>query len=359
MTDRLKQLRDRIDWLDGQIASLLNERMKIADEVGNIKRACQQAVLDSNREQKVLDGVEAAVQHPVLKEHIGGLYREIIKEARVTQHFHRYGSQPFRSIGIIGLGLMGGSLCKSIRSKDPSVTLHGLAYGSDALLALEGKWIDCLHDNLESLVTSCELLVLACPLSKTIEIAKAIKHCTPANQKRLVIDISSVKGFIVDAFSKLNCEGFEFVGTHPMAGREKNGFVNSQATLFVNRPWIITPHAHQTPDALSKVEQLILFLGGEPIHLTATCHDEQVALVSHLPALLATAFFDFVKVVAPDSVKVAGPGFEGFTRLAHSNPQLREDILDKNNQAIAHHLEQFIHYLEGRSWLNTSLEAHP
>ncbi len=103
MTDQLKKLRDRIDWLDAQIASLLDERMGAADQVGKIKRTIQKDIADQSREMRILNQVETIIQHPTLKANISNIYREIMQESRTAQQFFQHLSQPFRRIGIIGM----------------------------------------------------------------------------------------------------------------------------------------------------------------------------------------------------------------------------------------------------------------
>src|ERR1700722_2502057 len=98
----IKKLRDRIDWLDTQIASLLNERMKAADQIGRVKQANHQEVTDHSREKFVLDNVETIVQHPTLKANISNIYKEIMQESRTAQQFFQHLSLPFRRIGILG-----------------------------------------------------------------------------------------------------------------------------------------------------------------------------------------------------------------------------------------------------------------
>ena len=151
--DSLQKLRDRIDWLDTQIASLLNERMRAADQIGKIKRTLNQDVVDQSREIGVVNHVQALIQHPVLKANIANIYREIFQESRTAQQFFQHLQQPFRSIGIIGLGLMGGSICKGIKTKDSSIKISTLLHESedDSLAKSEG-WVDHVYSTLRELI---------------------------------------------------------------------------------------------------------------------------------------------------------------------------------------------------------------
>jgi len=344
--DRLKKLRDRIDWLDTQIASLLNERMRAADQVGKIKKIIQQDVADQSREMSILYQLETIIQHPILKANISNIYREIMQESRTAQQFFQHLSQPFRRIGIIGMGLMGGSICKGIKTKDSSIEIGTIMHQSeDNFLTETGGWIDQLYSTIGELIQNSELIILASPISTIIQLAKEIKLNSIYLEKLIVIDIASVKGEIVATFEKLSCKNIEYISTHPMAGKENGGFTNSQATLFVNRPWIVVPHKENSPSGIESIKELILFLGSKPICLEAKVHDNQAALISHLPSILSKSYFDFVNSIDPESLMISGPGFQSFTRLAHDNHEMRGEIAKYNQQVIHDYLDQWLEFL--------------
>lgn len=344
--ERLKKLRDRIDWLDTQIASLLNERMCAADEIGRIKRNHHEEVADQSREAHVLDQVENLVQHPILKENIANIYSEILYESRTAQRFLQSPSQPFRRIGVIGVGLMGGSLCKGIKTKDRAIQINALQHTSaDAALAREGGWIDNIYSTMAELMQNCDLIIIASPLSTVIPIAEEIHLHSHTVNKLIVMDISSVKREVGQAFEKLSSSSIEYISTHPMAGKDKPGFANSQATLFVDRPWIIVPHKKNTAAGMDNIQSLIRFLGGDPMCLEAADHDRQAALISHLPALLSKSYLDFVNTTCADSLMISGPGFQSFTRLAHDNEALRKEIAAHNQANIQAYLHQWVQAL--------------
>jgi len=346
--EKLKKLRDRIDWLDTQIASLLDERMRAADQVGKIKRTMEQDITDQSREMSVLNQVEAIIQHPILKANISSIYREIMQGSRTAQQFFQHLCQPFRRIGIVGMGLMGGSICKGIKTKDASIEIGILMHESeDNSLVKVGGWIDQVYSTIGDLIQNSELIILASPISTIIPLAEEIKlNSTILAEKLIVIDIASVKGEIVAAFEKLSCKNIEYISTHPMTGKENRGFANSQASLFVNRPWIIVPHKENSSSGIEGIKELILFLGSTPICLEAHVHDQQAALVSHLPLILSKFYFDFVNFIDPESLRISGPGFQSFTRLAHDNHEMREEITSCNQQIIHHYLGDWLDYLK-------------
>jgi len=347
--DKLKKLRDRIDWLDSQIALLLNERMRATDQVGKIKRINHIVVTDHSRESVVLHHVEEMVQHPVLKANIANIYSEIMQESKVAQQFFQHLSFPYRRIGIIGLGLMGGSICKAIKMKDSAIQIVTVTLNcEDQTMAREGGWIDQEYTSLGALISESELIILASPLSTVIPLAKQIREKCTSSHPLLVMDIASVKAEATAAFEELSCEKVEFIATHPMAGKEKGGFSHSQATLFVHRPWVIVPHEKNHSASLENVKEVVRFLGSEPICLDSALHDQQAALISHLPSILSKWYLDFVTMTDPESVKIAGPGFESFTRLGHDREEQREEFLEYNREAIDQLLESWLRMIAVR-----------
>lgn len=345
--DDLKKLRDRIDWLDAQIASLLNERMRASDRVGDVKRRSKQEITDPSREKNVLNQVKAVIQHPLLKANIASIYGEIMQESRTAQKFFQHLSQPYRHIGIIGLGLIGGSICKALKTKAPSLLIETTEHPSeDSSLAFQEGWIDRVHANPSELLEHCELIILASPLSTIIPIAQEIERHSHSGKKIVVMDVSGVKSEIAKTFEKLSSENLEYISTHPMAGKELSGFANSQATLFVNRPWVIIPHRKNHPDEIKRMTELLLYLGSNPISLEATVHDQQAALVSHIPAIISRSYLEFVNAIDPESLKIAGPGFQSFTRLAHDNPEMHEETSKCNQKIIEDYLDKWLTYIK-------------
>lgn len=229
----------------------------------------------------------------------------------------------FQKVGIIGLGLIGGSIAKVLKEKGYYVAT---VKSKSPDIAKAKKMIDRVFPTLDELAAEVDLLILATPLSAILPIAREIK----ADHPLLVIDVGSVKGAIVKEFAKLTKGPVEFLSTHPMAGTEKSGFNASDPNLFKDAPWIIVPHKKNK----AKLEGWIRLFGAKPIVMSADEHDRKAALISHLPALISKALLDFVEKKDPDSIKIAGPGFRSMTRLAKGNPELMEEIYQFNKKNI-------------------------
>lgn len=221
-------------------------------------------------------------------------------------------------IGIIGSGLMGGSLYKGIEG--------ACLLGSD--------WAERIEE--------FDLLILAVPISAILEIAEKIgEH--PPKKPLLVLDIGSVKKDITKKFEELTRSSLEFLATHPMAGKEKSGYEESDPAIFEEAVWVITPHAKNTVASLETVEKLIRQLGANPMRMDASEHDRRAALVSQLPYLISKALFNFVD---PESLAMAGPGFKSMVRLASDNLEMRREIARYNRANIDCFLERYVDALK-------------
>lgn len=343
--DALTVLRKRLDELDFTIASLLDERMGIADQIGKIKRDSHLTVTDQLRENEILETVKAIPQHPVLAENIVKIFTAIIETSKAAQTFYQFQRMPFKNIGIIGLGLIGGSICKGMKMKNPAVEIATIFHPSeDYRQALEEGLIDHSFSSVTELCQHVDLIILASPISTIASYAQEIKQTASLERKLLVIDVASVKTEIVRAFEVLTAENVEFLGTHPMAGKENGGLPNAKGTMFINRPWILTPHAKNSSQAIENITALIHFLGGTPFCLDAAKHDRQAALISHVPNRIARKYVDFVTLADKESLNIAGPGFHSFTRLAHDNASMHAEISQINRHAIEDYLDCWASY---------------
>lgn len=224
-------------------------------------------------------------------------------------------------IGIIGLGLMGGSIYKKLKVCSKEV----VGVGSD--------WV--------GQIDAFDLLILAVPIPAILEIGEKLASL-PLKKPLLVLDIGSVKEPIAKKFEAWSNGQVEFLATHPMAGKEKSGFEHSDPTLFEGAAWVITPHAKNREASLQKAEELIHLLGANSIRMDAEQHDRQAALISHMPYLLSKALLDFVAKEDPSSLAMAGPGFKSMVRLADDNSEMHKEIARYNEANISDFLRKYI-----------------
>lgn len=340
----LKELRQQVDKIDEQIVALLSERMLATDQIGTLKEGLD--IVDHGREKTVFAQVANQVHHPVLKSHIIHIYETILQGSKMAQQFFQYKILPFKQVGVIGLGLIGGSICKGLKEKNPLIEIVTLKHPEDNHAeALAEKHVDKEYESLEDVVAHAELVILASPISTIIPYAKKIKDCAGESKQLLVIDVASVKGAITESFEELSSDKIEFLGSHPMSGKERSGFNQSEPMLFVGKPWMITPHSKTTDEAVEVTKSLIRFLGSEPKMIDAQEHDQKIALVSHLPMILSACYLDFVRNMDPNSLTLSGPGFASFTRLGVEKNRLLAEIVDNNHDHIIDYLRFFIKQL--------------
>jgi prephenate dehydrogenase len=247
-------------------------------------------------------------------------------------------------LAVIGLGLIGGSLARALRSAGAVAEIHG--FDSDARqrrLALELKVVDRVADSAAAAVADADIVVLAVPVLHT---AEALKACLPGlRQSTVVTDVGSTKQSVLADVTKACGElPSWFIAGHPIAGTEKSGVANSIADLFHGHRVVLTPHAGHDPKALAKVSSLWEATGARVVTMEPAQHDAVFAATSHLPHVLAYAFVDLIaRLDARQEIfPNAGGGFRDFTRIASSSPQMWHDIVRANAGPVGDLLERQI-----------------
>jgi prephenate dehydrogenase len=174
--------------------------------------------------------------------------------------------------------------------------------------------------------------VVAVPPDRTAVVVAAELAANPA---ALVTDVASVKVAPLAALEAAGAPTDRYLGSHPMAGRERGGPISARADLFLGRPWVITPHEGSMPEQAAVLEALALDLGAIPVRLAVERHDAAVAVVSHVPQVVASLLAARL-VDAPDhATDLAGQGLRDTTRIAASDPELWVQILTANADRIA------------------------
>lgn len=250
-------------------------------------------------------------------------------------------TQAFKNIGIVGMGLMGGSIAKALKKEDPSCSIFSVKFAEEKVETA----VDCVFEKYDELVAHSDLIVIATPLSCILEVAKKIKEAAPKTKKTIVIDIGSVKRDICKEFEALTEEHIEFLGTHPMAGKECSGFENSDPLLFQDASWILCPHAKNQVGTIEALSQWVQKLGAHSKILTPQEHDKKTALISHFPAILSQLLLAFVEEKDRSALEIAGPGFKSMTRLAKENPVLSREIAALNADYLKELRKEWLNFL--------------
>ncbi len=247
-------------------------------------------------------------------------------------------------VGVVGLGLMGGSLALALAGK--CRRRIGLDSDPEAeKAALEKHAVDEVARNLHFLIEKSDLIVLAAPVRTILAILKELAEIHPIDSRlRVVIDIGSTKTDIVHAMEGL-VPPYTAIGGHPICGREMQGIGFADPLLYRNAPFVLTPVPNGSPKALAAGRSLAAALGARPVELAAAEHDNLVASTSHLPHLVAVALAQ-TACRLPSAAALVGPGFRDTTRLAASNLEMMTDILLTNRSHVLEALEEYIARLE-------------
>jgi len=254
----------------------------------------------------------------------------------------------FKQLGLIGCGLMGGSFALALKraglvkrvvgySKSPSTTERAKKLGV----------IDMAAESALLAVAGADVVLIAVPVAATETTFKAIRHLVEPGV--LFMDVGSTKRDVVDAARRVLRERLpSFVPAHPIAGKEVSGIQHADAALYSGRQVILTPLSQTAPALVQKATDVWSAIGAQVLKMTPENHDAAFAAVSHLPHLLAFAYFSAVvnQPAGRDFLSLAGPGFRDFTRIAASDPGIWRDILVSNREEILKQSLRFRHTLD-------------
>jgi len=236
-------------------------------------------------------------------------------------------------IGIVGLGLIGGSLYKNL-VKNSFTNLYIYTQNQQTLSSILTNG-NKASDNID-ILKECEVIFVCSPISKTV---KMIKNIFNINKTAIFVDVASLKSDILEEVEKL--ENCKFIGSHPMAGTENSGFSASFPELFEDAKWIITPSKNVSEDDINTIKNIINYTGANVVEMDAKEHDKAVALISHTPLLLSQALM--LTTLDKDNAKLlASSGFRDMTRLSMSNKIMAEDMLTLNTENIKSSLQNII-----------------
>ena len=234
-----------------------------------------------------------------------------------------------RTLGIVGVGLIGGSIGLAARNAGWEVV------GVDTSEVLEEAAGLGAIDRASTLkeVRGADLVMLAAPISKVRDL---LSQLSPTDT--LVTDAASTKNAIVEEAGRQN---LRFVGGHPMAGSQLAGVSNARPELLQGARYFLTPTGETDPEDYRQVAGFVRELGATPTAVDPEKHDLLMAALSHLPHLMAAALLKVASDISPEALSFAGPSFRDLTRVGASNPELWSDILAENAPALGEALGAF------------------
>lgn len=250
----------------------------------------------------------------------------------------------FERIALIGVGLIGSSLARVVRTRGLARTT--VAHSRRAATRARVAALDIVDDVVDmpaDAVRGADLIVLGVPIGANRAVAEAM--APGLSEGAIVTDVGSVKAAVIDAVAPRLPAGVHLVPGHPIAGTEHSGPEAGFAEMFEGRWCVLTPPAGTDEGAIAKVSALWQAAGSSVDVMTAEHHDIVLAITSHIPHLIA---YNIVSTVADleertkkEAIKYAAGGFRDFTRIAASDPVMWRDIFLNNREAVLEMLATF------------------
>jgi prephenate dehydrogenase len=258
---------------------------------------------------------------------------------------------PFQTIGIVGCGLIGCSIAAALKSRGFRGRMIGCGRaGKNLEIATTRGYVDAAETDLANACRQCDLVVICTPVDQIVNDVRVAADAAPTGG--LITDSGSVKQTVCGPLSKGLPTGITFIGSHPIAGSEKQGCAHANPDLFENRVCVVTPDATTPRTAVDRLSIFWQSLGMSVVEMSAQAHDVALAQTSHVPHVVAAAV---AASLASDNRGLTGSGFHDTTRIAIGDPELWASILLANADAVSHailgfsaSLTTFAHALEKR-----------
>ncbi len=235
------------------------------------------------------------------------------------------------AVGIVGVGLIGGSIAAALKKRRFAGQIVGLGRNTSRVdRARQAGLIDAVAGTPRELAERCNLMVVCTPVDRIVEDARALAEARKPHT--LITDAGSTKQEICRELSATMPEGVTFIGSHPLAGSEKQGFEHADAALFENRVCVITPDAATPPTEAARLQRFWEYLGCKVVVMSSEAHDRALAQTSHVPHLAAAAI---ALSLAESNTMFAASGFRDATRIAAGDPELWTAIVMSNRTEIA------------------------
>jgi cyclohexadieny/prephenate dehydrogenase len=250
----------------------------------------------------------------------------------------------FEKVAVLGLGLIGSSLCHAMRENKLAAHISGHAKSAETrAVAVDIDLVDSVFEKAADAARDADLVILCVPVGAcgalTADISAALKPGA------IVTDVGSVKGAIVRDCGPHIPKGVHFIPGHPIAGTEQSGPRSGFASLFHNRWCILTPVAGSDTTMVEKMVTFWKACGSNVEVMGAEHHDLVLAITSHLPHLIAyttvATAADLESVTDSEVIKYSASGFRDFTRIAASDPTMWRDIFLNNKDAVLEMLGRF------------------
>lgn len=371
-TTQLEESRARIDELDELIATLINERLMLCQEIGEAKKRMNKPVLDDQREKEVLRRVAAVATDPVIAKQLVDIYTTMLAGSRGLQENLSETTSPkaqaganensdlnqdlseqslvqtrnperyFPNVTIIGLGLIGGTIARLIRRHSPKTNITAVDSAEVLQKALGEGLIDCAEIKPSGAAERSSLIVLAAPPNKNIELLETI--APKLSRRQLVVDVTSTKQEICSVAEQLDLNGADFIGGHPLFGSQKSGLDASSAVATKGAVFCLTPTSKSSQMSVKRFRRWLEGLGLKPVEASPEAHDKVLARTSHLVQLIAVSLGASIadQNVSENDLKLHGPAFKQLARLMESPPEMWLDLFDQNKEELQKAIQDLV-----------------
>ncbi|WP_066504060.1 prephenate dehydrogenase [Abyssisolibacter fermentans] len=242
------------------------------------------------------------------------------------------------NVTVVGLGLIGGSIAKALNDINPQ-NIWGIDISHDVLeRAIEEKIIDKGYIDSRDILSKSDLVIISLYPADTINFIK--KNMNNFKSGAIITDTAGIKGNLVESINDVLRDDLEYIGGHPMAGKECSGIENSSKEMFKGANYIITPTRNNKKDTIDFITDLVIKLGFENVScIDPDKHDSIIALTSQLPHVIATAA---VMINDYNNIdKFVGGSYQDITRVADINSKLWTELFISNSDKLAEQLQKF------------------
>ncbi len=247
---------------------------------------------------------------------------------------------PFSSVAVIGLGLIGASLSAALKKTYPDIIVFGVDVDSRTrVTALDRHWVDEVSGPADPAFEDfirerCDLVILATPVAAVDDYFQKIAEW---GYDGVLTDTISTKAHVLEAAQEYLGNQCDYIPGHPMAGSERNGIDGAREDLFQGINWILCPDASTVPEHFQEMHEFITGLNARVISLHREDHDRAVAIVSHVPHIVASSLMQLATNHCDENrslMRLAAGGFKDSTRIAAGSPQLWCGIAFDNAEAL-------------------------
>ncbi|MBP7792648.1 MAG: prephenate dehydrogenase [Candidatus Goldbacteria bacterium] len=255
--------------------------------------------------------------------------------------------QKNKTIAIIGMGFMGGSLGAILLRKKLCKNVVGIGRNVKKLkIALKKKAATFVTTDLIKGVQNADIVIIALPVN--LIPATFIKIKSYLSKDTIVTDMGSVKGIIVEKIREVDYNK-NFIGSHPMVGSEKSGIKNIIPEIFQNGTCIITPDNNSDIKKITLVEKFWKSVGMKVVRMNAKLHDKQISRISHFPHIISFVLTNMAAQIIRKNREIIGRGFKDVTRIAASDEEMWSDIFIANKNEVLKDIDIAIEELDALS----------